>query len=71
MTTGDIKERCPHQRLEAAYDFEHDKVYDGPAMCKLNDKVCLLESGLECETYEEFLRELESEKEPDNDDLPV
>lgn len=30
-------------------------------MCSLVDKFCLLEAGLECETYDEFLKELEDE----------
>ena len=61
-TARDFKERCPHQKgSPVAYDFERDKVYEGAVMCSLVDKYCLLESGLPCETYEEYLKELASE----------
>jgi len=41
-------EECPHIRRKYA---------DYPALCEHNGKFCLLESGLPCETYEEWLKE--------------
>ena len=69
-TARDFRERCPYQTgTPVAYDFERDKVYEGAVMCSLVDKrkavstgnLCVLEYGLECETYEEYLKETENE----------
>ena len=61
MTT-ELRERCPYQTgTPVAYDYEHDEVYEGVVMCSLTDKLCLLEQGLPCETYEEWLEEQSSE----------
>jgi len=56
------RESCPYQKQERAFDFARDKVYEGPVMCDLVDKPCLLESGDECDTYEEYLQELATEE---------
>ena len=34
---------------------------DAPDLCTINDKICLLEEGLECETWNEVQKEWEQE----------
>lgn len=49
---------CPHSRGTSGYvDDSHDEIYDGPDWCELADKCCLLESGSECEEYNQFILE--------------
>ena len=48
---------CPYMKQHTAVDYKRDKVYEGPVMCDLVDKWCLLESGMECEEYDRFLKE--------------
>jgi hypothetical protein len=49
---------CPHYTGPiAAVDYKRDKVYEGPGMCTLVDKWCLLEGDNHCDIYEEFLIE--------------
>ena len=61
MEAQEEKPRCPYRKgSSAAYDFKRDKVYEGADMCTLVDKWCLLESGNRCETYEEFLADVEN-----------
>jgi len=38
-------------------DAKHTRYVN--ALCRLNDKVCILESGHECQCYEEYLAEIE------------
>lgn len=38
--------------------------YSEVAMCNLDDHICLLEAGKECEYYQEFLQEVEDDKSP-------
>lgn len=62
MTMTKEKPECPYRAdSPVAYDYEHDKVYEGAAMCSITDKWCLLEENLECEIYEEFLEEQEDD----------
>ena len=50
--------RCPYYKPpKIAVDYERDKVYEGMAMCELNDKWCLKEEDMDCEIYNEFLEE--------------
>ena len=51
-------EQCPERKGMGAYDPVTDKHYDSPDFCQLNDKMCLLASGDECEIYQEYLKEL-------------
>ena len=49
---------CPHRRPPMiAIDPQADKIYEGAAMCSETDKFCLLDEGLECDAYNEFLNE--------------
>ncbi len=50
------KPRCPDARSQHAIDDEHDEIHEGD-VCKLVDKVCLLEAGEVCEVYSEFLKQ--------------
>ena len=45
---------CPHERNKETGDETF-------IVCELNDKPCLREAGYECETYDEWLEEKESE----------
>ena len=58
----DDLEGCPHQKQQVAVDYERDKVYEGIVICNLNDKWCLLDTGMECDTWKEIRSE---EKEND------
>jgi len=49
----DSRPQCPERR-KYRYDF--------PAFCELNDKHCLLDAGLDCEIYNEYLKEVASEE---------
>ena len=50
-------ERCPHARSTGGYSVELDDYIEGADLCTLVDKWCLLESGNQCEIYEELLKE--------------
>lgn len=57
------KERCPYRKgTQVAYDEERDEIYEGEDMCSLTDKWCLLGQDLPCETYDEYLKELEDKE---------
>ncbi len=56
------KPECPHRCSIAVVDYISDKVYEGPDMCTLVDKPCLLETGDACEIYTIFLEETEAER---------
>jgi len=49
------KPPCPEQLPRIAVDLKTDKIYEGSAMCRLVDKYCLLETGDQCDTYNEYL----------------
>ena len=54
-TVGDeseMSERCPEVRMLVAGDESID-------ICRINGKICLLESRDECDIYNEYLEELE------------
>lgn len=51
-----MEPKCPHLKVDAAYDGQFDEVYKG-YLCTLNNKACLLETDMECETYNEWLKE--------------
>lgn len=57
-----LKPRCPHARHTGGYSAELDEYIEGADMCDIVDKWCLLEGGMECETYNEFLKEEEDER---------
>jgi len=46
--------RCPHARSISAYDAKRDKYWDGPNLCEINDKLCLLESGDSCYIWDDI-----------------
>ena len=48
------KNECPHIKRKYCGDESVD-------LCEINDKFCLLESGLECETWNEVQKEWEQE----------
>ncbi len=47
-----IKERCSYQKVVQSGD-------ESAEYCTLRDEWCLLESGIDCDVYEEFLKEQE------------
>lgn len=49
-----LPEQCPHVQRRGNEDVSYD-------FCEINDKPCLLEESLPCETYQEFLKELAEE----------
>lgn len=51
-----MKPECPHLRKRQAGD-------EGYMWCDLANKWCLEEAGIECEEYEQFLKEEEIERE--------
>ena len=51
----EVKESCPYARHTGGYSAALDEHVEGADMCTLVDKPCLLEAGLKCETYEDFL----------------
>jgi hypothetical protein len=53
---ADMKEQCPH----LTHKYIVDNLY---SLCLINNKACLVEQGLECEEYKDYLRELEHEEE--------
>lgn len=57
-----MKPECPEYRPPRVYvDPKTDKDYEGSAMCNLVDKPCLVEYGSQCDTYDDYLRELKEE----------
>ena len=54
MDEDRLNEKCPYQSQQVAVDYERDKVYEGAVVCDLVDKPCLLESGMECEVWDEI-----------------
>lgn len=50
----------PNYYVEEPEDCpEVQRYFDGPDICRVNGKVCLLEAGLKCPTYQEYLDEEE------------
>ncbi len=47
-----MSERCPEMKTIAAGDESMD-------FCKLDGRICALVSGDECDTYNEYLEDLE------------
>ncbi len=57
-----MKPECPYYRPpRIAVDPETDKIYEGSAMCDLEDVSCLVEYGNGCEEYNDYLKEVEEE----------
>lgn len=53
MTLGVLrasKDKCPYSQTKRAGDDSLD-------YCELNTKACLLESGLECDVYNDWLKD--------------
>ena len=48
---------CPHYTPTMAVDITRDKVYEGTGFCELVDKPCLKDSGMDCDTYDEWKHE--------------
>jgi len=44
----DLPNKCPHAKTKGNEDVSID-------ICDLNDKICLLESNLSCDIYQEYL----------------
>ena len=54
-------EKCPYQLPQmGATDPVTGKTYTSLAMCELNSKYCLLETGDKCDAFEELLKEEQS-----------
>jgi len=51
---------CPNYLAPKLYhNAALDEDFEGSAMCSLRDTVCGVEYGEECETYKEYLKEVE------------
>jgi len=56
--------KCPYAQTKLAGDETYE-------VCSLNTKLCLLESGLTCDTYEEAMEELVKEAEEETNEEGV
>lgn len=52
---------CPYLRVSRTYDYSMDEVFEG-WYCTLNNKICLLELDIVCETYNKFKEEYNDPK---------
>ena len=51
-----MEPKCPHLKIKRTYYEPMDEVFEG-YLCTLNNKACLMETDMECETYNEWLKE--------------
>lgn len=51
-------DECPEIKRMSVYDPKTYKTYESPNFCRINGKPCLLEEGLECETWNEIQKEM-------------